>query len=80
MGNRQVAPSASSGTGALSAAFGRAARRGRRAITDIRASARPGAEAAADSAGAGAVVAAVAEAAVAAVADADRSEGNHDNE
>jgi hypothetical protein len=32
-------------TGALSAVFGMAARRGRRAITDIRASAQPGAEA-----------------------------------
>src|SRR5580698_3267317 len=33
------------GTVALSAVFGKAARRGRRATTDIRASARPGAEA-----------------------------------
>jgi len=66
-------------TGALSAAFGTAARRGRIAATDIRASAQLGAEApraGEDSAGVAAVCGAVVvEAVAAAVAGAGRSEG-----
>jgi hypothetical protein len=62
------------GIAALSAGFGTAGRRGRRATTDIRASAQPGAEAEEDSA-AVAVVAAT----VVVAADTDRSGGkNHD--
>ena len=65
------------GTVALSAAFGRAARRGCRATMDIRASGPPGAAAEAPRAGeerrAG-VAAAAAEAAAAVVVDIDRSE------
>ena len=63
-------------TGALSAAFGTAARRGRRATTDIRASAQPGAEAprAEDSAEAVRAAEPVVAAATVVVAGTDRSE------
>ena len=64
------------GTVALSAAFGRAARRGCRATMDIRASGPPGAEASRAEEDSAEVVV-VATVAAAMVADIDRSKGNH---